>query len=537
MRSGSFSSGTSSLSSSPLSFSSAANNSNNSASASAIGPSAAASPSPYPIRIAMLSKNMRSRVDFRGVKGEVFSLGEIYLNDLSDIRVFEVTNVKPRRVELLLKLELRKPFQTSQYGFQLENENVERMTDGHPSEVVVTDEFNHVPFSVLRSSSKAALCAENVYLCEGYNELFNQIDTIDSLVLEPLETKRVVFALCAKLSPQHAGNSASSAGHAAASYALNADSSEEERMHLNQTSCAVLTGRLVVKHRYVDTSVPLSPPAASPSKRGSGGPDLVLPLQGQVCRSLLRLDVKELHFDDCVPGGSFVKDFTVWNRSEIPLLFKLVSSLAAFDETKDLITCTDYNSGYVVGDKTLQAAAYGHVRIRVTYRPEEIGERFFEIQAQNLHDARNVKTLKIHAITNKEHHREGLSIKEPSGSYLMSGSKLDFGDCYTGIANSKVLLIRNTTEATLHVDLTSDRPKEISFELKLQQNRARATRAPRTDDVLSPTGSNDGSSRKDSLSPDGAKAAMSFGSVDAINSYGLDSDEEAEENEVRWVLM
>lgn len=35
----------------------------------------------------------------------------------------------------------------------------------------------------------------------------------------------------------------------------------------------------------------------------------------------------------------------------------------------------------------------------------QIGERFFEIHAQNLHDSRNVKILKIHAITNKEHHR------------------------------------------------------------------------------------------------------------------------------------
>lgn len=118
----------------------------------------------------------------------------------------------------------------------------------------------------------------------------------------------------------------------------------------------------------------------------------------------------------------------------------------------------------------------------------------------------------------------------------MSGSKLDFGDCYTGIANSKVLLIRNTTEATLHVDLTSDRPKEISFELKLQQNRARASRAPRGEEVLSPTGSNDGSSRKGSLSPDGAKAVMSFSNADSINNYGLDSDEEGEENEVSVFL-
>lgn len=128
--------------------------------------------------------------------------------------------------------------------------------------------------------------------------------------------------------------------------------------------------------------------------------------------------------------------------------------------------------------------------------------------------------------------REGLSIKEPSGSYLMSGSKLDFGDCYTGVANSKVLTIRNTTEAPLYVELTSDRPKEVTFELKLLQNRARNSRAPRSEDVLSPTDSNAGSSRKGSLSPDGSKALMSFSGLDGANNYGLDSDEEADENEV-----
>ncbi|GMF35280.1 unnamed protein product [Phytophthora fragariaefolia] len=125
--------------------------------------------------------------------------------------------------------------------------------------------------------------------------------------------------------------------------------------------------------------------------------------------------------------------------------------------------------------------------------------------------------------------REGLSIKEPSGTYLMSGSRLDFGDCYTGIPSSKVILMRNMTEVALHVELTSDRPKEVTFELKLQQNRSRVSRAPRTDELLSPTNSNDGSSLKGSLSPDGTKTPLSFSNIDA---YGLDSDEEADENEV-----
>jgi hypothetical protein len=116
----------------------------------------------------------------------------------------------------------------------------------------------------------------------------------------------------------------------------------------------------------------------------------------------------------------------------------------------------------------------------------------------------------------------------------MSGSRLDFGDCYTGIASSKVILMRNMTEVALHVELTSDRAKEITFELKLQQNRSRVSRAPRTDDLLSPTNSNDGSSLKGSLSPDGTKAPLSFSNMDA---YGLDSDEDIDDNEVSYYTL
>ncbi|ETM48657.1 hypothetical protein L914_06829 [Phytophthora nicotianae] len=480
-------------------------------------PQAANVPAPHlppAVVVAMLSKAEQSRVEYRGGKGELLGLGEIYLNDLSDIFVFEVTNQKPRKLKLQLRAELRKPFQSSQWSFQLENENVsimQRELQQEKDRAVASDEFNHVPFSVLRSSSKAALCAENVYLCEGYNELFNHIGKVDEIVLGPKETKRIMFSMCTNLTPQHNASGSST-------YVAAGDSSEEERAHLSETSCFVLSGRLILQPSFIDGSVTSRLPI----------PEMLVPLQAQVCRSLLRLDVKELHFDDCVPGGSFVKDFTVWNRSEIPLLFKLVSPMTPWNENSELLVCTDYNSGYVIGDKTLQAAAYGHVRIRVTYRPTDIGERFFEIQAHNLHDSRNVKTLRIHAITNQEHHREGLSIKETDGSYLRSGSRLDFGDCYTGIASSKVILMRNMTEVALHVELTSDRPKEVTFELKLQQNRSRVSRAPRTEELLSPTNSNDGASLKGSLSPDRAKSSMPFSNMDA---FALDSDEEADDNE------
>ncbi|DBA02871.1 TPA: hypothetical protein N0F65_005898, partial [Lagenidium giganteum] len=473
------------------------------------------------IEVRLLGKSEQAKLEWNGAKTDLFNLGDIYLNDLSDLRVFELVNLTSKSLAVQLKAELRKPFHTSICGFQLENENV-ALLEHQYVEPEVYDEFNHLPLSVVRSSSKAALRSENAYLMEGYNELFNHIGTVSEIPLEPHETKRFVFSLCAKLDRMRGSSTLASAA-----YSTNADSSEEERMHLNETSRLMVTGRMVF--RPIERITAATSPVSTSSL-----PEFVVPLQGQVCRSLLRLDVKELHFDDCVPGGSFVKDFTVWNRSEIPLLFKMVSSLANFDDTKDLITLTDYNSGYEVGDKTLQAAAFGHVRIRVTYRPVEIGERFFEIYVQNLHDCRNVKILKIHTVANKEHHREGLLIKEPNGSYLMSGSKLDFGDCYSGIASSKMFVIRNTTEASLHVELTSDRPKEVTFELKLQPNRMRSSRTSRTEEVLSPTDSNDGSSRKGSLSPDGSKALASFTNIDSINSYGLDSDEEPEDNEADY---
>jgi hypothetical protein len=316
------------------------------------------SPTPPTLAVAMVSKAEQSRVEYRGGKGELLGLGDLYLNDLSDIFVFEVTNLKARKLKLQLRAELRKPFQSSQWAFQLENENVsimQRELQQEKDRGVTSDEFNHVPFSVLRSSSKAALCAENVYLCEGYNELFNHIGTVGDIVLAPRETKRFMFSMCTKIAPQHINTGS-------AVYVAAGDSSEEERAHLSETSCFVLSGRLILQPSFMDGSVSSRLPI----------PEMLVPLQGQVCRSLLRLDVKELHFDDCVPGGSFVKDFTVWNRSEIPLLFKLVSPMTPLSENKELLVCTDYNSGYVIGDKTLQAAAYGHVRIRVTYRPTDV---------------------------------------------------------------------------------------------------------------------------------------------------------------------
>ncbi|KDO27419.1 hypothetical protein SPRG_07007 [Saprolegnia parasitica CBS 223.65] len=437
----------------------------------------------------------------------LFGFGDVYLSDLSSLRQFELINLQPFPVRVGLNAELRKPFHASTWGFQTHNENL-------------PDDDGVVESPLVRSMSKSSFSsslADTVFLDEGFNELFNQMGLIDSIVLEPNQAQRLIFSICVK--HEASGTAAKPSTGLTSKANAGDDSSDEERLYLNESSFAALSGRLIF-------STTILSPDRSPTSPVGALDAITIPIQGNVCRSLLRLDVKELHFDDCIPGGSYVKDFTVWNRSEIPLVFRMMSSIP--DDQKAMLTCSDYNSGYAMGENPFQVAAYGHMRVRVTYRPVEVGEHSFEILVQNLHDSRNVKTLKVHAIASKEHHREGLSIREPNGSFLMSGSLMDFGDCYTGMPTPKIVLIKNMTEAPLHIELSSDRPKEVTFELKLVgNNRARSSRSMSTmrglgfDEPLSPTDS------RLSLSPTATSPTNSA----FFKTENGDSDDEPDEND------
>ncbi|OQR83750.1 hypothetical protein ACHHYP_14319 [Achlya hypogyna] len=438
----------------------------------------------------------------------LFGFGDIYLSDLSSLRQFEIINLQSFPVRVDLTADLRKPFHSSTWGFQTHNENLPDDDGGEES---------HMVRSMSKSSFSSSL-TDTVFVDEGFNELFNQMGLIDSIVLQPNQPQRLVFSLCVKYEASGDGTKPSTGLTSKAN--AGDDSSDEERLYLNESSFAALSGRLVF------TSTALASDRAPSSPASVSVDTISIPVQGNVCRSILRLDVKELHFDDCIPGGSYVKDFTVWNRSEIPLVFRMVSSMP--EDQKMLLTCSDYNSGYALGESPFQVAAYGHMRVRVTYRPIEVGEQSFEILVQNLHDSRNIKSLKVHAVASKEHHREGLSIREPSGPFLMSGSVLDFGDCYTGMPTPKIVLIKNMTEAPLHIELSSDRAKEVTFELKLVgNNRARSSRSMSTmrglgyEEPLSPTDS------RLSLSPTPTSPTGSA----FFKAEAGDSDDEPDEND------
>ncbi len=47
----------------------------------------------------------------------------------------------------------------------------------------------------------------------------------------------------------------------------------------------------------------------------------MLTLLAKVCKLEMKVDATDFNFDNCLVGGSYVKDFTIRNHSEIPLLF------------------------------------------------------------------------------------------------------------------------------------------------------------------------------------------------------------------------
>jgi hypothetical protein len=174
---------------------------------------------------------------------------------------------------------------------------------------------------------------------------------------------------------------------------------------------------------------------------------LTVDFNSTVCRSTLKTDVSELVFEDCVPGGVFVKDFSIWNISEIPCTFQLRVKNVAVGHP--ILALTDYDTGLPVSDGDIKSCA--HRRIRVTYKPRDVGDFSYFVQLDNMFDSRNSKSIPIQCLVNPEQQQEGLLV-----TGVGEDGVLDFGACYSGNGTCQMLTLRNITPEALVVNLGSD---------------------------------------------------------------------------------
>jgi hypothetical protein len=195
--------------------------------------------------------------------------------------------------------------------------------------------------------------------------------------------------------------------------------------------------------------------------------------RANVCRSLLSVDVDELYFDECLPGNTYIKDFTVWNRSEIPLWFRLQSSAPDFS----VIDCTLFDTNERISADGQRVANYSHCHIRVTFKAQDVGEDEYSLEIENVNDERNIETITVHSVTTRGLNREGISIREKDSDTPGGCHVVDFGDCYSGLAVAKRLVVKNNGQKPVHIWLSSDCTDEISFELLTEIRNLQAPHA------------------------------------------------------------
>lgn len=134
-----------------------------------------------------------------------------------------------------------------------------------------------VDFEVLFQSENLNLQSQSGMF--GVNEMFNQVDVISSLTLDKLH-KSVDFVMVIR-----------------------------SRMRES------LLASLMHPHHHAESSKPTA------SRELSGTltvrcdeQDALFPITGMICASIMSVDRTELHFKDCEPFQTYVREFSVWNR-------------------------------------------------------------------------------------------------------------------------------------------------------------------------------------------------------------------------------
>lgn len=71
----------------------------------------------------------------------------------------------------------------------------------------------------------------------------------------------------------------------------------------------------------------------------------MLTLLAKVCKLEMKVDATDFNFDNCLVGGSYVKDFTIRNHSEIPLLFGIKTDTVQHPSLlSEKLTCVQRSS-------------------------------------------------------------------------------------------------------------------------------------------------------------------------------------------------
>ncbi|KAG0226486.1 hypothetical protein BGW41_004197 [Actinomortierella wolfii] len=301
-----------------------------------------------------------------------------------------------------------------------------------------------------------------------------QSDSFDSF-----EVNGLVFFFAYKVNTVHRSSSGASVGNETSTLLSTSPSSTTIVSSTDQASHSAEANSLTGATHVSGAVAPSAPHKADYQH--------TVKFRSTVCRSVLYSNVGEtgINFDDCVANQEYVKDFTIWNRSEIPLYWQLTAVDVSYSGKEEWLKFVDYEGDTYEDDlsdtlfkdmgnegsqlrtqtcKTIRARAipsYGYRRIRVIFRPKENGDFLFDLTLENLNDATNIEEANIHATVRAVSRGEDTLV-------ISTGSTMDFGDCCAGMWTRQLMTLSNTGLTPLEVHLKVD-GAEVVFDLQTDQ--------------------------------------------------------------------
>ncbi|KAJ3364071.1 hypothetical protein HDU91_002756, partial [Kappamyces sp. JEL0680] len=299
-----------------------------------------------------------------------------------------------------------------------------------------------------------------------FNQLFNFVNHIDQIELEPLQSQKIIIAFLPDLNDQVQDLDATPARP---DFPFEKSEETHDYVVVNGTLffvCFKDTAKIPgapqenddswTRHvRQKTDSKLLDEEDALAANGASSSPDF---------QSVLSTDIAAtgLIFDDCIIGGTYFKDFTVNNRSEIELFWILNTVDLSNQGERNSLRFTDYDSGELLDFAPIPA--YSPKRIRVAFKPKNLGEFNYDLQIENQNDSGNILQTRIHATVRSVLREESLVIS--------TGNFLDFGDCVAGLWKKKTIVLRNVSEYPIEIAFGSDSPTEVVFQLRGEETHS-----------------------------------------------------------------
>eukprot|EP01135_Chromosphaera_perkinsii_P011921 Nk52_evm38s2531 gene=Nk52_evmTU38s2531 len=346
----------------------------------------------------------------RGINGNVFTVDvdklnfeNVALNDLSQLKILKIRNVYSKDIIIHLKSNLG-----GQLNFQLENENV-----------------------VKGRALKGSEC----------NEIFNTVNFVSEIKVKKGETAGLVIVFKPnsgyfKKQEENIVRNVSNLFEGADSY-----SSFEinGKVFLNATEVKKEGDEDMMANRN-----------SGEVKKEDIAQTADIKFRANVCESVLSLDPADVYmaFDDCVQGNMYVKDFKVWNRSEIPVTFSINRKTASNNIV--VLEFSEHNTGFPISTKTIPGLSY--CRVRATCKAKCVGQSKLLVQIDNVDNCSNSEILTVYVNVSAEEQEECLQV---------STTKLTFGNCFTSSETFQLVLLKNITGNNIDVAFVPD-SKEVS---------------------------------------------------------------------------